>query len=34
MYDACIVMESWEHEEFVDYILKREPEYYELLNIK
>jgi len=34
MYDACIVMESWEYEEFVDYILKREPEYYELLNIK
>ena len=34
MYDVIVVMEKWEYEEFQKYILEREPDYEELINIQ
>ena len=34
MYDSNIFMDKWEYEEFQKFILEREPEYEELINIK
>jgi hypothetical protein len=33
MYDVIVVMEKWEYKEFQKYILEREPDYEELINI-
>ena len=34
MYDVIVVMEKWEYKEFQKYILERESDYGELINIK
>ena len=34
IFDVIVVMEKWEYEEFQKYILEREPDYEELINIK
>ena len=34
MYDSNIFMDKWEYKEFQKFILEREPEYEELINIE